>query len=93
MRVWRILERDAADGAMNEAELPLLRHVAAELSGADGFLRSAVCLAVFAERGLVSLERSGGTLTIRMTAAGKKVELEDSPIVRRLREELQGAGR
>ena len=93
VRVWRALERDAAGGVLREPELPLLRRIASELTGAEGFLRSAMCLAVFAERGLVSMEREDGVLTLRLTAEGKKVELDDSPIVRRLHDGLQGSGR
>jgi len=34
---------------------------------------------VFAERGLLSIERKDTTLTLRLTADGKKVELDKSP--------------
>ena len=84
MRVWRILERDAA-GGLSGAELPLLRRIAAELPGAESFLRTALCLDIFAERGLLSLERADGVLTLRLTSDGKKVELDESPYLARLR--------
>jgi len=38
-----------------------------------------MCLQVFAERGLLSIERKDTTLTLRLTADGKKVELDKSP--------------
>ncbi|MBQ7713699.1 MAG: single-stranded-DNA-specific exonuclease RecJ [Oscillospiraceae bacterium] len=88
-RTWRALERDAALGVLTDAELPLLRRLAAELGGADSFLRAGVCLDVFAERGLLTLERSGDELTLRLTAGGKRVELADCPYIIRLRGILQ----
>ena len=93
MRVWRILERDAADRVLSAPELPLLRQLAAEVGGAEGFLRTALCLDIFAERGLLTLERGGGSLTLRLTAGGKKVELEDCPYLRQLRDILTKPGK
>ena len=42
------------------------------------------------ERGflLVSVDRAGDTLTLHLTSNGKKVELDDNPQLRRLREIL-----
>ena len=88
VRVWRMLEREAGDGALSGPELPLLRRVAAEITGAESFVRASVCLEIFAERGLISVERAAGGITLRLTAEGKKVELEQSPLVLRLRELL-----
>ena len=88
VRVWRVLERDAVSGVLSAPELPLLRHIAAEMSGAEPFLRTAACLDIFAERGLLTLERSGETLTLRLTSGGKKVSLEDSPHLSYLHEIL-----
>ena len=59
--------------------LPLLRHLSSEMVGAETLLRTARCLQVFAERGLLSIERKDTTLTLRLTADGKKVELDKSP--------------
>ena len=75
-------------GVLSAPELPLLRHIAAEMSGAEPFLRTAACLDIFAERGLLTLERSGETLTLRLTSGGKKVSLEDSPHLSYLHEIL-----
>ena len=88
VRVWRVLERDAVSGVLSAPELPLLRHIAAEMSGTEPFLRTAACLDIFAERGLLTLERSGETLTLRLTSGGKKVSLEDSPHLSYLHEIL-----
>lgn len=89
VRAWRILERDAAEGALSGPELPLLRRIAAELSGTECFLRSAVCLDVFSERGLLTAERAGDIVTLRLTSDGKKVELDDSLYLKRLHRILQ----
>ena len=89
VRAWRFLQREATGGVLSDAELPLLRRVAAELTGAECFMRSLVCLDVFEERGLLECRRSDGALTLRLTSDGKKVELDESPILKRLREILQ----
>ena len=79
MRAWRVLEREVGPDGVSEPMLPLLRHLSSEMVGAETFLRTAMCLQVFAERGLLSIEREGTTLTLRLTADGKKVELNKSP--------------
>ena len=89
VRVWRALERDAVSGVLSEPELPLLRRLAAEMTGVESFLRAAVCLDIFAERGLLTMERSGDTLTLRLTSDGKKVELDENPYLKQLHEILQ----
>ncbi len=89
VRVWRFLERGAAESGLSGPELPILRRIAAELNGADCFVRAAVCLDVFAERGLLTLERNEDNLTLRLTSDGKKVELDSSPHLKRLHDILQ----
>ncbi|MBR3560253.1 MAG: single-stranded-DNA-specific exonuclease RecJ [Oscillospiraceae bacterium] len=93
VRVWRILERDAALGVLSAPELPLLRRIAAEVTGAESFLRTALCLDIFAERGLLAIERSGDTLTLRLTSDGKKVALEECPYLQQLRDILTKSGK
>ena len=88
VRSWRFLEREAVGGVISEPELPLLRRLASELTGADCFLRALVCLDVFEERGLLTRTRDGERLTLRLTSDGKKVELDKSRPLRRLREAL-----
>ena len=79
VRAWRILEREVGNGGVCEPMLPLLRRLSAEMVGAETFLRTAMCLQVFSERGLLRVERKGDALTLRLTADGKKVELDKSP--------------
>ncbi len=79
VRAWRILQHEAGADGVSGPALPLLRRLSAEMVGAETFLRTAMCLQVFAERGLVTIAREGETLSLRLTAEGKKVKLEDSP--------------
>lgn len=79
VRAWRVLEREVGPDGVSEPMLPLLRHLSSEMVGAETFLRTAMCLQVFAERGLLTIEHEDTTLTLRLTADGKKVELDKSP--------------
>ena len=93
VRVWRFLEREGATQSLSAPELPLLRRIAAEITGAECFVRAALCLEVFAERGLITLARRDGALTLRLTSGGKKVVLEDSRYLCALRDALSSGGR
>ena len=42
---------------------------------------------------VINKQRSGDTLTLRLTADGKKVELEDCPYLRQLRDILTKPGK
>ena len=88
VRAWRTLEREVGPQGLTEYELPLLRRLAAEIPGAESFLRTALCLEVFAERGLLTLSHADGMLTLRLTALGKKVALDECPYLRMLRAKL-----
>ena len=59
---------------------------------ADGFLRSAFCLAVFRERGLLELAVHGDDIDIHLAGRDKKVRLEDSIYIRRLTDAETGRG-
>ena len=88
VRVWRALEREV-DGTLTSPELPFLRRLSAEALGAESFPRTVMCLAVFAERGLVTVERHDKYITLRLTG-GKRVVLDASPYLCALREGLDG---
>lgn len=88
VRLWHTLEREVGPQGLCEPELPLLRRLSAEMIGAETFLRTALCLYVFAERGLLQLSRADGILSLRLQSDGKKVALEDSSYLRALRDIL-----
>ena len=88
VRVWRALECEV-DGTLTSPELPFLRRLSAEALGAESFPRTVMCLAVFAERGLVTVERHDKYITLRLTG-GKRVDLDASPYLCALREGLDG---
>ena len=93
VRLWRALQKTVPTEGLTTPYLPLLRSLAATLGGADAFLRAALCLAVFRERGLISCQRDGDEVAVRLTDQGKKVDLEQSPCLRRLRDILDGTHR
>ena len=90
--VWRSLVHMTPEGALHTAYLPLLRSLSAAMGKADGFLRSAFCLAVFRERGLLELAVHGDDIDLRLAGKDKKVRLEDSIYIRRLTDAETGRG-
>ncbi len=84
VRLWRQLQKAIPPEGLTTPYLPLLRTAAAALGGTDAFLRSALCLEIFAERGLLKRDRRGDDVTLCLTDGGVKVNLEASPILRRL---------
>lgn len=88
---WRFLERTVPEGGLTTGYLPLLRTLAAELGKAEPFSRAALCLAVFAERGLLTLERQGDDVTLHLHR-GRKVVLGQSPHLLWLHENIEKGG-
>ena len=88
---WRFLERTVPEGGLTTGYLPLLRTLAAELGKAEPFPRAALCLAVFAERGLLTLGRQGDDVTIHLHR-GRKVVLGQSPHLLWLHENIEKGG-
>ena len=93
VHLWRALERASAEKSLAGYELPLLRSLSAQMPGAESFLRTLLCLRVFSERGLLSFVRSDGSTSISLSAEGKKIELDASPILRSLHDILNGTNR
>ena len=81
--LWRSIERMGQDGCTNVETLPTLRCLSAALAGPDTFMRAAVGLAVFAERGLIALDRSTGMLSLR-PILGQRVDLKESIYIKHL---------
>ena len=88
---WRFLERTVPEGGLTTGYLPLLRTLAAELGKAEPFPRAALCLAVFTERGLLTLERQGDDVTLHLHR-GRKVVLGQSPHLLWLHENIEKGG-
>ena len=88
---WRFLERTVPEGGLTTGYLPLLRTLVAELGKAEPFPRAALCLAVFAERGLLTLERQEDDVTLRLHR-GQKVVLGQSPHLLWLHENIGKGG-
>ena len=86
---WMLLERRLRTGKLETEELPLLRSLAAAAGGGESFLRTALALEVFAERGLMTLERTDGRIKLCLTPLQGKVDLFACPHLRRLQEPTQ----
>ena len=82
---WRVLSRHLKQGKLETELLPYLRSLAAQAGGCDSFLRSAMALAVFQERGLISLTCQEDRLTMCLNPIQGKVDLYASPYLLRLR--------
>ena len=71
--------------------LPLLRAMASEVGGAEPFLRGALCLEVFRERGLLTEEREGDTAFL-VLQRNKRVSLDDATLVVFLKQSMEKGG-
>ena len=81
---WVVLERRLRHGKASEPWLPWLRCLAAESGGSESFLRTALALAVFHERGLLALTRQGETLLASLNPIQGKVDLAACPYLTRI---------
>lgn len=89
---WRALERAFRRKGAEEIEtdtLPCLRDLAAKIGGCEGFLRAALGLSVFEERGLIRVTERGDRMTIAMLPRNGKVSLNDCPYLIRLKSERE----
>ena len=92
-RLWRELARRTGGEEITVATLPFLRELAGALGGGEVFLRCALGLAVFADRGLIECRREEGLLHLRLCAGGKKVDLTTCPLLQRLSQACQQKNR
>ena len=82
---WRVLQRHLKTGKEVMDLLPCIRQLAAESGGTESFLRSALSIAVFRERGLISASFRGEQLSICLNPMQGKVDLFACPYLSRLR--------
>ena len=83
--LWRWLERQSASGELVESSLEHLARGGSRPGGA----RAMLCLEVLEERGLIDLQRDTGRVRITVHRRREKVDLEESGILRRLRQASQ----
>ena len=81
---WVVLERQLRSGKTEEDLLPYLRQLASQAGGCESFLRAALALRVFAERGLISLTVRGDRLALCLNPIQGKVDLFACPYLARL---------
>lgn len=82
--LWRAIERQEREECSPAGRLPLLRRFACAMGGAECFLRAALGVEVFAERGLVTLAVQDDMMIIH-PRPGRRADLEQSAYVRSLR--------
>ncbi len=85
---WTVLERQLRRGKVEGDELPLLRQLAADAGGTESFLRAALSLEVFSERGLLNVELEEHRLSMRLVPRQGKVDLFACPYLARLQNPL-----
>ncbi len=85
--LWRAIGRMEAECGGSVPRLPALRRLAGALDGTESFLRTALGLEVFAERGLVTLSVQEDMMILQ-PVPGRKADLEQSAYVRALRKAL-----
>ena len=86
--LWRAIGRMEAECGGSVPRLPALRRLAGALDGAESFLRTALGLEVFAERGLVTLAVQEDMMILR-PVPGRRADLEQSAYMRALRRGLK----
>ena len=84
---WRVLERHLRQGKAEEDTLPYLRRLAAQSGGSESFLRTALALQVFRERGLISMTVQGNRTILCLNTTQGKVDLFACPYLSRLRDD------
>ena len=88
--LWRYLKGHAGQAPLEATAHRLARSIARSAGRRETVMRTLVCLEVFDERGLISLERHTGSLQIQFRTVEGKVDLEQSAILRRLRALMSG---
>ena len=90
--LWRAIGRMEAECGGPVSRMPTLRRLAGALDGAESFLRAALGVEVFAERGLVTLALREDMMILR-PMPGRRADLEQSAYVRSLRRTLGQDGK
>ena len=86
---WRYLAHYAGKGTLTEQPLALSNRIARTFGLPCGCSRTLICLDVLQERGLIDLAAEPKVLRITLRQVEQKVDLDDSSILRQLRQLLQ----
>ena len=89
VRAWRALQHLIPADGITTPYLPLLRRLASAIGGTEPFGRAALCLEVFRERSLLSLQRRGDEVRLKLQGREKKVSLEHSIYLQHLADILE----
>lgn len=89
VRAWRALQHLIPADGITTPYLPLLRRLASAIGGTEPFGRAAICLEVFRERSLLSLQRRGDEVRLKLQGQEKKVSLEHSIYLQHLADILE----
>ena len=84
VRMWRILTALVPPEGIEIPTLLLLRRLASAAGGNDGFLRAALALEVFSQRGLLESRRDGEFIALHPGNTAVKVDLFSCPYLERL---------
>lgn len=84
--LWRYLKGKAGPGLVEESPRRLTRNLSRDCGHHAPFSRTLICLKVFDERGLIRLECRPDALRISLNQVQGKVDLNESYILRRLRQ-------
>ena len=83
--LWRYLKRQCAGQcALEDTAARIARGMARASGRREAVVRTQLCLDVFAERGLITLEAGEDALAVHILP-GRRANLEESAYVRRLR--------
>jgi single-stranded-DNA-specific exonuclease len=86
--LWVALERNIRTGKLETDALPYLRALAQRAGGSEGFLRAALALEVFRERGLISLNYREEKVVLCLNPMQGKVDLNACPYLSRLNDSV-----
>ena len=85
MAVWKYLASHSQGGGLEDDCCCMSRKISRYAGIPASYVRTKICLDVFAERGLIDLRQTGRTVHITLTSGGRKVDLDDSRIIMRLK--------
>ena len=84
--LWRYLKARSGVGLVEESPRRMTRNLSRDCGHHAPFQRTMICLKVFDERGLIHLECRPDALRISFNQVEGKVDLNESYILRRLRQ-------